>query len=473
MSSKVAVSAYNYLPPTYVGVGDVSTAQYTGGTSGTVITTQTGVVTTYVDPVSGNTVQLPGDTKVFHFKDSSGNDRALVAALQWIGQVPKCYYMIFNATIPSPIPSGYNWGTPLYGPVQWTLGSTSLANLYKIQTATISSTFYIYGIDYDAAIAFRLSSSGSTYTLDTTNYFTFAKPSTAGEGHGVDLQIIGSNVYTLFISGTNLSSGAPSASYLNSTVVKTTMNFGSATYKGPHGTVVDPSEDEVWPAKNAFSIQPYGTDLLLTAIGGPQQANTWNPDSHIQKVAQSGLAVTNLLKAAASSSDPVTDQFDFRALTFSADGSHAYILTGKYNTGFTTMNWRLYHTTMSTLTGADNDLINDIIPTTVDNASSTSGYLWALLYSESTVKTWFARGNDLAIYDQSVTGGLVGNAAAIASLTTLGSGAYLNSITIYGGEVAPTPLTLKGYSAPAFASNTAAALLERKRLLEQIAAAKE
>ncbi|WP_093794845.1 hypothetical protein [Sporomusa acidovorans] len=185
MSSIVAVTAYDYSSGT--GKGDASVARYAGGTSGTVIETKTGVVTQYTD--SGSTVLLPGDTKVFHFRNSSGVDQALIAATQWSGGTPVCKYLIFTGTVPATIPSGYNWGTPVYGPVNWAIGSTALANLYKIQTTTISGTFYIYGIDYDAAIAFRLAASGSTYNLDTTNYFTFAKPTTAGEGRGVDLQI--------------------------------------------------------------------------------------------------------------------------------------------------------------------------------------------------------------------------------------------------------------------------------------------
>lgn len=462
MSSIVAVTAYDYSSGT--GKGDASIARYAGGGSGTVIETKTGVVTQYAD--SGSTVLLPGDTKVFHFRNSAGVDQALIAATQWgSGGTPVCKYLIFNAAVPSTIPSGYNWGTPVYGPATWTIGSTALANLYKIQTTTLNGTFYIYGIDYDAAMAFRLSAGGSTYSLDTTNYYTFDRPSAASEGHGVDLQIVGSNVFTLWISGTNLSS-ASSASYLDSTLVKTNMIFGSATYAGPHGST---TASGTKPAKNAFSIQPYGSDLLLTGIGGSQQAGTWNPASRIQKIVQSTLVVTDLLRAAttAEASTYPDDCYDFRALAFNESGTQAFILTGIYDSSYSAMNWNLYTTDMTTLLAGGGDLTSNVIGSSIDNASS-AGYLWALLYSESTQKTWFARGNDLAIYN---TTNIVGSAAGIGSLTSLGTSANLNSITLYSGETAPT--TLKGYVAPAFASNTAAALLERKRLLEQIATVKE
>ncbi|WP_371366932.1 hypothetical protein SRRS_10910 [Sporomusa rhizae] len=472
MSSIVAVSAYDYSTvPT--GLGDVSVARYAGGTSGAVIETKTGVVTQYTD--GGTIVRLPGDTKVFHFRRDS-TDYVLVAATKWVGQSPTCKYLIFTGTVPATIPSGYNWGTPVYGPTTWSLGGTSLANLYKIQAATISGTFYLYGIDYDAATAFRLAASGSTYNLDTTNYFTFSKPTTAQEGHGVDLQLDGSNVYMLYISGTNLML-VSSASYLNSTVVKTNLTFGSPVYKGPHGTTTSPASGELWPAENAFSIQPYGTNLLLVAVGGPQHydINTWNPNSHIQKIALSDLTVTNLLRAAttAEGSSYPNDCYDFRALTFSSDGSQAYLLTGKYGSGYV-MSWRLYSTDVATILGAGNVLVSSLVAseaiTYITKADNLTGYLWALLYSENTKTTWFSQGNQLAIFN---AGGQVGSAMTIGSLTTLSSNAYLNGITIYNPEAAPAGMPLKGYVAPAFASNTAAALIERKRLLDQVAAAKE
>ncbi|SDE70013.1 hypothetical protein [Sporomusa acidovorans] len=286
----------------------------------------------------------------------------------------------------------------------------------------------------------------------------------------------GSNVYTLYISGTNLTSGPPNASYLNSTVVKTDLTFGSATYKGPHGSTTSPGTGEVWPAENAFSIQPYGTNLLLVAVGGPQHYDSsWNPNSRIQKVVLSDLTVTNLLRAAttAEGSSKPNDCYDFRALTFSSDGSQAYLLTGKYNSSYV-MNWRLYSTDVATILGASNALVSTLVAsegiTFITNADNLTGYLWALLYSENTETTWFSQGNQLAIFNAD---GQVGNAAGITSLSTLGSSASLNAVTIYNPEEAPTGRPLKGYEAPAFASNTAAAFIERKRLLDQVAAAKE
>jgi hypothetical protein len=145
------------------------------------------------------------------------------------------------------------------------------------------------------------------------------------------------------------------------------------------------------------------------------------------------------------------------------------------------LNWRLYHTTMGALTAADDELVSALLvpvppsttpwATVVDYKDNLIGYLWALLYSESTQKTWFSRGNELAIYN---TAGLFGGSAVgIGSLSTLGAAAYLNAITIYEGEVVPMTRGLVGYTAPAFASNSAAALIERQRLLKETTTAKE
>ncbi|WP_188398803.1 hypothetical protein [Sporomusa sp. GT1] len=484
MSSKVAYTVYSYPPPNFIGEGDLGTAVYSGGTSGDVITESKGVVTQWVNPVTSNTEQLPGDTKVFYFKNSNGDNRAIVPAIQWGVGGAACYFMIYNADTWS---DGINPGRPIYGPALWTVvdsGSNNIpiTNPYKFQTATVTENatehYYIYGIDFDNRIVFRVESAGDTYTLDTTAGHNFRlTPPTSQDSYGVDLQIVGDYFYALFISGINILTASPT--YVNSTVVKHLLDFsGTPSYTGPHGTTtVNPGPGE-WPGKNAFSIQPQGDFLYLVALGGMQHNATpivWNPESKIQKVALSDLEVTNLLKAAADNTDPATDRFDFRALTFNESGSQVFILTGAYNASWV-MTWRLYWLTIDSLNDAGDALLSDLTSAFPPDPTATfiatdnlSGYLWALLYSESTGKTWFARGNDLAIYG---TGGIVGNAEGIGNLTTLAGSPNLNSITIYGGEVAP-PAQLKGYVAPAFASSSAMALLERKRLLDEVAAAKK
>lgn len=458
MSSKVAYGTYSYsVNPAR---GDIGTASF----NGTSITAHAGVVTTY----NSGAANIGPDPKPFYFKNSAGADRVLVASLSWSGGVANTHYLIYQANADNTSP--YTWGSPVYGPQTWTVGSTAITNPYKFVTKTVGGVCYIYGIDYDNKTVFRISSSGDTYTLDTAHSFTFTPP-TGKSSYGVDLQIVGDYVYALFISGTNLM--GTSASYVKSTLVRLNTSLASPTYKGPHGSTTTPGSGEIWPAENAFSIQAYGSYLYLVAVGGMQHYTTpitWNPESRLQRIAISNLTVTDVLRAAttAEASTKQNDCFDFRALTFSSDGSQAFILTGAYNASYT-MSWRLYVTDMDTLASTSNALVSSLVATKdvrdVANASTLGGYLWALLFSESTQKTWFARGNDLAIYSSS---GIVGSAAGIATLSSLGAGnsPSLNAVTLYGGEVAPTAKTLKGYAAPAFASNSAQALIERKKLLE-------
>lgn len=476
MASVLGVTTYDYSNTTRQG--DVAVARYAGGTTGSVIETATGVVTSYTS--GSSPVPLPGDTKAFQFS-YDGDDYVLIAATSWNSGSAVCTYLIFNGTVPETIPSGYNWGSPVYGPASWAVGTVSLNNLYKIQVTTISSVFYMFGIDYDGQTAFRLSTSTglANLTMDTASghHFTFSTPTTgATEAHGVDLVLGTDKIFTLWISGENLTAGDSTTSYLNSTVVATDMDFGNPSHVGPMGN--DSGGSGTLPGKNAFSIQPYSYTsgsttykfLLLTAVGGAQHHDgSWNPDSCIQKVDVDTLEVDDLLYADTSGGIHTDDQYDFRALAFASTGrpanDEAFVLTGKYDSTWT-MNWRLYHMKVGTLLNAGGVVLSSLTGATfIQNSSTISGYLWALLYSSSYNKIWFSQGNQLAIYG---TSGQVGNVASITSLSSLGSTASLNAVTIYNPEEALEARPLRGYVAPAFASNAASALIERRRILEEM-----
>lgn len=306
----------------------------------------------------------------------------------------------------------------------------------------------------------------------------------ATEAHGVDLVLGTDKIFTLWISGENLTAGDSTTSYLNSTVVATDMDFGNPSHVGPMGN--DSGGSGTLPGKNAFSIQPYSYTsgsttykfLLLTAVGGAQHHDSsWNPDSCIQKVDVDTLTVSNLLIADTSGGTHTDDQFDFRALAFASTGTptsdQAFILTGKYDSTWT-MNWRLYRTLLSHIINAGGILMSTLTSgahpsAVVTTGNALPGYLWALLYSSSYNKVWFARGNDLAIYQGTTSSiGIVGNASTITELSSLGSTASLNAVTIYNPEEALEARPLRGYVAPAFASNAASALIERRRILEEM-----
>jgi hypothetical protein len=460
MSSKTVYSVYNYVNSEQSsGDGDVGTAYFDGSS----IAPTAGMEQNY----PGSTDKLPGDTKVFAFS-YGGIHYVLVAATAWDSttKTSVCKYMIYQDTSGAAANTGSSNWTLVYGPSTWTAvvgsGTVTIANLYKI----VISDNYLIGIDYDARTVFRatISVSGSVMTLTFDAGFTFAVPtvpSTTAQAFGVDVAVFNSKVYALFNSGYDLYT---SGNYNPSTIVELNMSLVHQAHVGPYGSETG---YDTTVGKNGFSIQGYGDYLVLVAIGGLQQAGSWNPSSCVQKIALSNLAVTTLLVAGASSSTTAIDNFDFRALTFSKDGSSAFLLTGRYDSAYTGMVWNLFHTDMDTLLGLSSALISSLINTDIISIASSStadaGFLWALLYSESTGDTWFARGNALLMYSSAAQ---VGSAVGIASLTTLTStNAYLNAISLYQGE---TAAALRGYVAPAFASNTAAAREERERFLKKL-----
>lgn len=485
MASKTMYGTYTY---TGTPRGDVGTATYVP----TAITVHKGVRTTYS---STNPTLIGSDPKPLYFENGAGLNRAAVASISWSGTVATCTWLVYEADADNTSPN--TWNNPVAGPIVLSSGSVSVTNPYALKTRRINATTVdIYCIDYDGRLVFRVRSNGTngdTYTV-SPNYYQFPALSGGQDTFGVDLDIVGNYVYAVFNSGTNLSVGAsdtpPSASYLNSTVVKLNLTLTTVVaVNGPYG-----SSTSGGVAKNAFSIQAYndGTTnhLLVTAVGGPQLDRAypsstptaypynWNPGSRIQRVDPGTLAVTDLLIPAANTSGPAADQYDFRALTFSADGSQAYILTGKYNLNFASFNYRLYWTDMGTLLGVTNTLLSTLVTASaafiVDTNAAASGYLWGLLYSESTVQTWLVKGEDLVIEDVNVPG-QVASAGGITALSTfIGASDFpgLNFVTLYEDEVA-VPRAFKGYVAPAFASVSPAALAERERFFREIAATQE
>ncbi|GBG58133.1 hypothetical protein SPFL3102_01853 [Sporomusaceae bacterium FL31] len=473
IDSKLMYGTYVYpfpVDPLNPNRGDIGTIAYDDGVPS--LTVHKGVRTTYS---SGTPTNIGPDPKPLFFKNGAGLNRAAVASIVWVGTVATCTWLVYEADADNTTP--FTWNDPVAGPVVLTIGGVkTVTNPYALKTREVSSGVVdLYCIDYDGKFVFRVRSSGvngDTYTVQN-GYYEFAGVN-SNDSFGVDLEITDDYLYALFINGTNLSAGAPTANYLNSTVVK--LDFGLGTpplaYVGPYTSTTTGSG---FPAKNAFSIQAYGSDLILTAIGGPQHGGPtyggqWNPDSRIQKIDQSTLVVTNLLRAAANSGEPPEDQYDFRALSFSSDGSVAFILLGVFDTSWV-MDWHLYSTDMTTITTASNALLSSLSPIEVGFTNGEDGYYWALWISESTGKTWLARGNDFAIFDPST---LVVDVSGIGSISTFSVGDFpgLNFATIYEGEVAPSPHALKGYVAPAFASNTAQALAEREKFFQEVAAAK-
>jgi hypothetical protein len=174
------------------------------------------------------------------------------------------------------------------------------------------------------------------------------------------------------------------------------------------------------------------------------------------------LTVTDLYRAAASSSEAAEDQYDFRALAFSSNGNYAFILTAIYSdTSYTTVSWRLSQMDMATLMAGTGGLLSDESTLALIANGTAGGYLWALAYPAASGDVWFAKGNQLDVYSTSAQLATVN----IDALSTLPTGAFLNSLTLYDTT---TTTMMIGYTSPLFASKSEIALKKRQAFLKKI-----
>lgn len=396
---------------------------------------------------------VTSDTKVFWFKNADNDNRVLIAETQYDSNydpLPSKFTVVDGANLNSVKGvNGVNWG--------------SLVNVY----ALIRQGDYLVGIDYDECTVFRvLNSTGDTYSYQT-GVFTLnlanadLNPAIAtpypSQQFGVDVSTDGTNIFALFIKGDDVYGG----DYDPSLLVKLNLDLTLPTGTG----VVNNTGAAL--AENAFSAQKYGSDLYVVSVGGMQNYGSTNgAASKIQKVAKSTMVTNDLLVGGATNDQTLGD---FRALSFRDDGSEAFILTGALNTDGETFTGALYRTTMSALAGAGGGVITSISGIVSTNITTIPGYLWSLLYSQEEDMTWMARGNDLAVYKYNPPVPVPPTPASVAvvdakSINTLSSvsGYSLNAVTLYNNIKVQT---LRGAAQPAMASNSARALIERKKLL--------
>jgi hypothetical protein len=169
----------------------------------------------------------------------------------------------------------------------------------------------------------------------------------------------------------------------NSLLVKFTITAGS-----PHNTISFGANDyNSSLASNtvAAAFDSNGGHYLYTAAIGGSQSSSYNSGSAIQKIDLttanlSTATVTTLLSGATTHTD---------YLDISTDGAGKfYILSGLYNSTFTSLTGLLQSTT------------NFASFTTVDTISSAPGYCWAAQWTpDNNGRIWQGRGNEIVIYD--------------------------------------------------------------------------
>jgi hypothetical protein len=381
-----------------------------------------GDITPSGSTLAANSNQVTGlnsDPTVHSFYDASGNLRVVVAQYGLTSPV----YMIYD---------------PTTNP--WTKVSTnkiwsSISNLYGV--VTLGS--YLYAIDYDGAHIAKINMTNNAYSQD--GYYTFAG-TTGYQSNGVAITVLGGSVYGLFTTVDN--PWATSPTYLASTVVKLDVSGTNPT-----------AAAQASVGKNAFTLTPYGGKLYIASIGGKQQSGSYNTGESKLNVVTPGTTLSVATPFTANSTLPG----DFRDITFS-DSGDAYILTGYYDSSYANLNWTLYKTTATAINAATPD-----IGTTV-HSTATSGYFWATLYEDiaaSDDRFWFAKGNEIDIYQPAPTSGSFTALVSFSATTLAGFDANLNAVTPLWKASA---LALRHGSLKSFAAHAMLAAHARKAALE-------
>lgn len=418
--SRIAYAVYNYS--LFPAEGKVAVADFDGST----ITRQ------------GNLVGgLTNDAKVFGYKNLKGESRILLSETEYVDGVAKD--ALFTA---------YDEDLNRVG----NLNRSVIGNLKNVYRVAEDPSMYItmghlMVVDYDEHIVVGLQMGADDYInpAPTLVYDSF-QPAAGTKGYGVDVVVKGQKVYALFVSAKDAYGG----DYTSYTITRLDVSL-----KKEVSTDV--------PTFNPFSLQIYGDNLYVTSVGGLQHYGSTNGEkSKIERLSTSfkdGDQPDVVMTGGASELEG-----DFRALAFSDDGTDAFVLTGRFNAkpDSDTFNGALYHTDMKTLsTMTDGKITYGGLKNPPAAFDHVEGYTWGLLYSAEKKAVWVAAGNGISVYK--FTKGKVTKLADADANTLTGTTGYsLNGFTLVSeGQ------NFSGATLPAFASASAEALAERKKLLKK------
>ncbi|WP_333594673.1 hypothetical protein [Anaerospora hongkongensis] len=352
---------------------------YTGGEAGDIIQGAGGVTDITVN--KRQVIDLNKDPSLYSFQDAASPGQLRVALSQY-KRVQGGAHITADIGIYDPFANPWT----VISQKKW----NHIENLYGVVTLGDS----LYGIDYDGARIVRITMTGDSYT--EIGSYTF--PGTAGyQSNGVAIAAVDGYLYGLFTTVNNPWLTSPQ--YLNSTVVK--LDAGLVPVTGGQVSV----------GKNAFTLEPFTTVsgttattcLYVACIGGRQNFGSHNPDSCLDVVDLSTMTAKTAFKAGVANG--TSDQADFRDITFSNDGT-AYILTGRYNADYETLSGTLYKTSAAAIqaqAAAAQPALLSLVAVPAVNLQNMSGFFWAVLYENGAAaandRLWFARGNDVAVYN--------------------------------------------------------------------------
>ncbi len=231
---------------------------------------------------------------------------------------------------------------------------------------------FLYGIGYDLARIGVIALKGDDIYKQK---WAYDFPSQlAEEGvvyHGEAVNFLGDDLCVLF----NGNQGGGYDNYVDGYVVRYTVNNnGTLKYK-----------DSVRVGKNSFSLNLYGGELYVPAIGGMQQAGSANEEAclFIVYVDEDGdLASSKVVL-------PSGVTGDFRDIAM-ANGK-AYVLTGFYTSDYSKLTGKLYKTPVSNLEAASPEAWTEM------QDINQAGYLWGL-HAEENKRFWFVKGQRIQVF---------------------------------------------------------------------------
>ncbi|AJQ28863.1 hypothetical protein [Pelosinus fermentans] len=328
---------------------------------------------------------LNGDAAFFNFFEHS-NSRLVLRQYN----VANPGSLINNQIIQ---PQG-NWAVPLASHT-W----AAVRNLHAV--ASKGNWLYATGYDLGKIAAVNMTSDAFTQTMSYEFPLTVT-----GDVHGEGLAVIGDYLYVLFSSNPEGGYEVYADSYVLQYEINTngTLNFITSVRVG----------------RNGFTLEPWGNQLYICALGGVQNAGSGNALTRLSIVTideDNEMSVNNVAL-------PSGWAGDFRDISI-ANANNAYVFVGHYNSSFSAMEGKIYRSTVANL--ANPSTTNW---TVVDNVNS-GGYFWGIQAESTPSRFWFVRGNQIDAYSSlpTTTGGTPTsfNAAALndAGYTEINSACFI------------------------------------------------
>jgi hypothetical protein len=374
-------------------------------------------ITPYPNLAGGTTsIPLNGDPTAIGFGFGSTQG---IAATDYTGSSGNPVY-IFNAT---------------NGDLQTTIsgGWSDVVNFYDM--ATIGN--YLYALDYDNARVVEINPNNGY--AQTGNTYTVAPVVESGityYPHGVALLNVSGALYGLFSFA-----NSTFTTYISSELLKFTIVGGSSITVGAN------NYNNTF-AENAFAMSVSGTKIYVASVGGYQGIG-YNAASGVQSIVYSGT----LHSATVSTVMSPSSTYPYNVLDVSFNGTTAYVLMGAYNSAYD-LSGVLLKTTNFT---------NFVV---IDHFSSMPYYDWAAQYTSDNNRLWYARGNQIWVYDAATTTTPVAELTlSTGSLLSTGDPYPYNNISNFSIVDPANRKTVRGYRSPIQVSHTEWA--QRARALAQ------